>query len=192
MPPDDPLSQVPVPDTEPPTPPVSDSATLTKQLDEERRARIRVQKEAERAQAALKEREDADKSEAERAAARVAELEQGLVAREAALRKAEVRAAAIGAASRLGFHDPEDGLRYLDLDALEYDDAGHPLEVERQLAEVLKGREYLKATPRAPDAGQGERGRQPTLTVEAIAKMPRDEVRARYDEVMEALGAAGR
>lgn len=169
-----------------------DPTALAKQLEEERRARIRVQKEAERALAALKEREDADKTETEKAAARIAELEQSLAARENAVRQAEVRAAAIDAASRLGFRNPEDGLRFLDMDTLEFDDAGRPVGVDKQLASILKERDYLKATPRTPDAGQGDRGRTATLTVDEIRKMKPEEINARWDEVSQTLGSAGR
>lgn len=172
--------------------PTPDPTALTKQLEEERRARIRVQKEAERALVALKEREDADKSETEKAAARITELEQSLAARENAVRQAEVRAAAIDAASRLGFRNPEDGLRFLDMDILEFDDAGRPIGVDKQLAAILKERDYLKDKPRTPDAGQGDRGRTATLTVDEIRKMKPEEINARWDEVSQTLGSAGR
>jgi hypothetical protein len=148
-----PNDDTPQPATEPEATPAGEAPTpdptaLAKQLEEARQQAAKYRRDARQFEESLKKLEDADKSDAEKAAARIAELEQSLAARENAVRQAEVRAAAIDAASRLGFRNPEDGLRFLDMDTLEFDDAGRPVGIDKQLAAILKERDYLKAMPR--------------------------------------------
>lgn len=183
------------PVSEPVTEPVADTpdpAALAKLLDEERRARGRAQKEAEKALAALKDRDDADKSELQKALDRVKELEESSAKAEAAARRDAIDAAASRAAVKLNFVDPDDAQRFLDPAVIEFDDAGRPINVDKLLADVAKTKPHLIAKARTPDAGQGERGRSATLTTDEIRRMTPEQINARWDEVSQALGSAGR
>lgn len=62
---------------------------------------------------------------------------------EARMKSLEVRVAVTGAASKVGFIDPEDAFRLLDADDIEYDSDGSPKNVDRLLAALAKNKPHL-------------------------------------------------
>lgn len=128
-----------------------DVGTLQRELAEARR-------EAARYRTDLRKATDGQLSEAERLQRRVTELEaerEQVLARE---RERSIRYAAIEAASKLGFRDPDLAVRLIDPAAVELRDDGTPKNVEKLLSEVLARSPYLGRTGIAPDFGGGQRG----------------------------------
>lgn len=106
--------------------------------------------------------EDAKLSETERLTKRAAELEQQLADRDRALRERAVRYATVATAARLGFADPEDAIRLIDQDAIEFDDAGDARNIGDLLGALAKAKPYLLSGARTAgsfDTGTGG-GRQ--------------------------------
>ncbi len=131
-----------------------DVAVLQRELAEARR-------EAAKHRTDLRRATDSQLSEAERLQRRVTELEaerEQVLARE---RGRSIRYAAIDAASKLGFRDPDLAVRLLDPSAVEVKDDGTPKNVEKLLSEVLARSPYLGRTGIAPDFGGGQRGSAP-------------------------------
>lgn len=177
-----------------PTPPAGDGAPADtpptdKELHALRTKAGRLERELEALRKADEDRKNADLSEVDR-------LKKELAARDAAIEAAAAQAkagrlagASLAAAARLGFADPEDAQRFLDADAIEWDDSGAPKNVQALLEAVLKAKPYLKASfTQPPDLGQGARGRAGVpLTRDAIAKMSATEINQRWGEVQEVL-----
>jgi hypothetical protein len=133
-------------------------------LAEERNARRAAEKRAEKAEAALKDRQDADLSESEKKDRKIADLERLIADKDRTHQERITRAETIRHAAKLGYRDPDDAHRLLDPAAIEYDDDGQPKNVEALLTELLKAKPYLAAaSARAQgDFGGGARGGQPT------------------------------
>jgi hypothetical protein len=128
-----------------------DVAVLQRELAEARR-------EAAKHRTDLRRVTDAQLSETERLQRRVTELEaerEQVLARE---RGRSIRYAAIDAASKLGFRDPDLAIRLIDPASVETKDDGTPKNVERLLADVLARSPYLGRSGVAPDFGGGQRG----------------------------------
>lgn len=137
--------------TSDPTAANSDVAVLQRELAEARR-------EAARHRTDLRRVTDAQLTETERLQRRVAELEaerEQVIARE---RERAIAYAAIEAASKLGFRDPDLAVRLVDPAAVETRDDGTPRNVERLLADILARSPYLGRSGVAPDFGGGQRG----------------------------------
>jgi hypothetical protein len=131
-----------------------DVGVLQRELAEARR-------EAAKHRTDLRKVTDAQLSETERLQRRVTELEaerEELGKRE---RERSVRFAALEAAARLGFRDPELAVRLIDRDAVEVRDDGTPKNVERLLADLLGKAPYLGRTGGTADFGGGNRGAVP-------------------------------
>jgi hypothetical protein len=100
-------------------------------------------------------------TEAERATARQTALEaenRELLTR---LRDQSLTSAAVAAATKLGFRNPELAVRLLDRSSIEWDDAGLPKGVEAQLRELAKADAYLVKNGTGADYGGGTRGATP-------------------------------
>lgn len=106
----------------------------------------------------LKAYEDKDKSESEKNAERIAELERQNSELAAARRTDTLRLAAAAEARKLGFRNPDLAYRLV-ASEVEFDDAGTPKNVDRLLADLAKGDPYLVAS--TPDFGGGPRGSAP-------------------------------
>lgn len=142
-------------------------------LDKEREARRDAEKRAKSSEAELKKfrdaaqaQADAELSESEKLQRRVAELETERDAQATAQREQAIRMAAVTAAARLGFADPEDAYALLDREAIEIDDAGTPKNVGKLLTDLLKAKPYLGAAHARPmgSADGGARTGGPSLT----------------------------
>jgi hypothetical protein len=107
------------------------------------------------AEAKLREIEDANKSETERATARAAEEEQKRIAAEQRAADLVLRLTVERTATKLGFHDPDDAYRLIDRKAVEMDDEGEPTNVEALLKDLAKAKPHLV---KADDTKKAERG----------------------------------
>jgi hypothetical protein len=117
------------------------SKTQLKEL-EELRAKVKADDDAKLSE------QDRLKKEADDAKAETARLKterQELVVQHAVEREAQA----------LGFADPDDALRFLDLGQVELDDAGKPKNVKKLLEEVLDAKPYLKAASDGKGSGGG-------------------------------------
>lgn len=104
----------------------------------------------------LKAYEDKDKSESEKATERIAALEKELASERTARQEGSVRLATAQAARKLGFRDPDIAHRLVSMTEVEFDDAGHPKNIERLLDGLAKAHPYL--VNGTSDAGLGPRG----------------------------------
>lgn len=102
--------------------------------------------------------EASEMSELQKARAKIAELERQ--AGESRVREQErsLRLTVDATARKLGFWDPEVALGLIDRDAVEYDDAGTPKNIERLLTDIAKDKPRLI---HEPDFGGGPRGVPP-------------------------------
>lgn len=133
---------------------VSVESLMQKVADLERdnrgyRLREKQRDEAETAKA------QAEQSESERLAGRVADLERQLTDRVRREQEQSLRLASITAAQKLGYRNPDIAYRLLDTAAVEYADDGSPRNVERLLEALAKSDPYLLTRT---DFGGGVRG----------------------------------
>lgn len=143
-------------------------------------------KEAETLKARLKEIEDKDKSEVERLAGSAKEASEKLVAAEARAADLALRLTVERAATKAGFHDPDDAYRLIDRRTVELDDAGEPTNVEALLKDLAKAKPHLV---KAEDSGKkmADRG-TPALPKPASGAPAND----REQRDLEGLRATGR
>jgi len=130
--------------------------TIKKQREETKAAREEARALKERLdalEADKRKREDADKSETEKALARLEELTKAqaeaadkAAAAEAKLKQVQVDRAIEQAAGKHGARNPAVIARLLDRDALEFDDAGVPSNAEDLVKALLKDEPYLVAS----------------------------------------------
>lgn len=150
------------------TPAEGESEQQSISLDEAKKLRS----EANSLRRRLKELEDAKKadddaklSEQERVAKKATDLEQRLAESDRLLRERTVRYATVASAARLGFADPEDAIRLIDADAIEFDDAGDARNVGDLLGALAKAKPYLLAGAKPAvsfDTGNGAGRTTPT------------------------------
>ncbi len=167
----------------------TDPPPTDKELHALRTKAGRLERELEALRKADEDRKNADLSEVEKLRKELAEKNAAIEAASAQAKAGRLAGASLAAAARLGFADPEDAQRFLDADAIEWDDSGAPKNVQALLEAVLKAKPYLKASfTQPPDLGQGARGRAGVpLTRDAIAKMSATEINQRWGEVQEVL-----
>lgn len=148
---------------------------------------------AKKASDALEAMKAAQMTDAERAAARLKELEAAQTAWETERRALTTQAEVERQARKLGIVDEDAAARLIDTGQITYDDAGKPVNVEALLAELVRARPWLKAAdqpqstaPTSPtNAQRTNAGR--TLTRADIAKMTPDQINANWDAVQEVL-----
>lgn len=100
-------------------------------------------KELEAAQAKIREHEDAQKSELDRANERAQQAEERLQAAERKARDTALRFEVARAAMAKNFADPDDAYRMVDWSAVEFDDQGRPQGVEPLIDQLVKDKPYL-------------------------------------------------
>jgi hypothetical protein len=138
-----------------------------KKLRENEKTLKQQLKELETLKAKQKEREDAEKSEADRLKEQIADLESKATKAERELTETLNRTAIERAASKAGAADPEDIFRLLDPDDFERDDAGKVTNADDLVKDLLKRKPYLvgktgstngvPATPRASGTGHDDK-----------------------------------
>lgn len=112
----------------------------------------------------LKALEEKDLPEAERTAKERDTLRSDNERLTNELRQERLTNAVVMAASRLGFADPADAVRLIDV---EYDDDDKPKDVDTKLAALLQSKPYLKSTmARASGSGDGGNTGAPTTAAD--------------------------
>lgn len=139
----------------------SDHAALARENAELRREQAANRKRLQALEAAQTAAEEASLSEVQRAQKRVAELERQLSEFQVRERERTVQLAAIEAASRLNFRNPDLAYRLLDQSEIEYAEDGRPKNIDRLLRMLLEKEPYLAKTAQA-DYGGGTRGTTPS------------------------------
>ncbi len=109
---------------------------------------------------AEKARADADKTESERTAEKLATLERERDAERAARQAMSLQIATAGVARKLNFRDPEIAHRLVDGDQVEFDDGGTPTNIEKLLSDVAKRHPSL-VSGQADFGGGPNRGSSP-------------------------------
>jgi len=142
------------------TPPAATPETLSvedaRKLRSEANSLRKRLKEFEDAETA---RKDADKTESERTAEKLATLERERDAERAARQAMALQIATVGIARKLNFRDPEIAHRLVDGAQVAYDDAGTPTNIEKLLSDVA--RQHPSLVSGQPDFGGGPRGTPP-------------------------------
>lgn len=123
-----------------------DKQALAKALKEARDDAIKWRARLRELEAAQKQRDDAELSEAERQAKRLQELEAELAERDSTTRRLALESAVALRSNALGIVDAEVAVAMLDRDALEYDADGRPdpASLDDALRRLIKQKPYLK------------------------------------------------
>lgn len=116
-------------------------------IKREREAAKAAKAEARELAARIKALEEKDLPEAERTAKERDDLKSTNERLTAELRQERLTNAVITAAARLGFADPADAVRLIDV---EYDDDDRPRDVDNKLAALLKAKPYLASAAARP------------------------------------------
>lgn len=133
--------------------------------------------------AKLTDLEKAQMSEAEKQAARVAELEAQIAQAQAdaqaqmkAANRRLIQSALVAEATAARFHKPEDAYRFVDMDALKVDDAGNVSGAKDAIKTLAKERDYMVNTGTAPDINAGSVSATKQAEQEALL----DDVKKRF------------
>jgi phage I-like protein len=150
-------------------------ATITKLREQEKLGKQAARERDELAQK-LQAIEDAQKSDAQKQADKLAALEAERAAWETDRQEMNLRLAVLSQAQALGVVDSDLALAALDRSALEFDDKGQPTNVSQVLTALLEAKPILKGRAQAPtapriDSGAGTQsdGPTPPLTSEELA-----------------------
>ena len=135
-------------------------------------------------EAALKQREEAEMSEQEKQAHRLAELQDRYSAAEQRLRESALHLSVSSAANRLNIVDPDAAVKLVDTSTLEYDEESNKWDgIDDALAALVEERPWL-VKPAAPTPTPKETSpanparRRARLTRESLAKMTDAEIAA--------------
>ena len=127
-------------------------------LQREREAREATQRELDKLQKRVKAYEDKDKTDSEKNAERIAELEREVETHRKAARTATLQVATASAARKAGFRDPDLAYRLISSD-VEFTDSGEPRNIDKLLGDLSKAHPYLlSGQSGGGDAGLGPRG----------------------------------
>lgn len=140
-------TQVVSPDGDPQPTPESISLEEAKKLRSEASSLRRRLKELEEAE---RQRTEAGLTETQRLQKRVEELEAEKVAQTKVQQEKDLRIAALTAATKLGFTDPQDALALLDRDAIEIGPDGQPTNLAKLLSDLARAKSYLLSTHTRP------------------------------------------
>lgn len=123
-----------------------DEARKLRREAQELRKRLKAMDEAEQARA------EAELSEQQKRERRLAELEQERATWEQERKAVYLTSAVNALSSRLGLVDADAVTRLIDTSAVEYDEAGHPTNVEELVRALLRSKPYLAGRPQPPVA----------------------------------------
>jgi hypothetical protein len=147
----------------------------------------------------LKERDDAEKSELQKATEKSTVLEAEINKAQEKVHRLTVQNAVVVKAIKLDIVDPDAAFRLLDLDAVEFD-GDTPTNIEDLLTKLVEDKPYLlakgpavrapKVNPTQPATHGGGKKDGP-LKREDIDRMTDDEIAANLDEVMEVMAKSG-
>jgi len=105
--------------------------------------------------------EDKDKTAVEKATSDLQKANDALTATQDALKAERLERAVDRAASKLGFIDPDDAVRLLDKDQIEYDDGGKPTNVEKLLKALAAAKPHLVNKKEDDSKGTGDKKAPP-------------------------------
>ncbi|MBC8140011.1 MAG: hypothetical protein H7Y38_01070 [Armatimonadetes bacterium] len=170
------------------TPPAPDATVLASQLTALQAQLTTLTSERDTLKSAETERENATKTDMQKAADRAAEAEKKVAAAEATLRETYLRLDVERAARKLSIVDEDAAFRLMDTGAVKFDANGKPQNVEALLAELVKAKPYLAGepggsggsptNPARPRGGGLTRDALAKMTAKQIAALPQDEVLA--------------
>jgi hypothetical protein len=128
-----------------------DVQAIENALKEARADAIKYRNRLRKLEAAQKERDEAELTEAERQTRRLQELEETLAERETTTRRLALESAVAMKANSLGIVDAEVAVAMLDTTAFDYDDDGRPDPegLDNALRRLLKAKPYLRTQPAA-------------------------------------------
>lgn len=128
-----------------------DRAFSDKALKEARAEAAKYRKRLRELEAKQQQREEAELSESERQAKRLAELEQAVLERDEQTRRLALESAVAMRSNALGIVDAEVAVKLLDPGSLDFDDAGRPdpESLDQALRSLIKSKPYLKTQPPA-------------------------------------------
>lgn len=147
----------------------------------------------------LKERDDAEKTELQKATEKSTVLEAQIAKAEEKVRRLNIQNAVVTKAMKLDIVDPDAAFRLLDIDAVEFD-GDTPSNIEDLLTKLVEDKPYLvsKAPAARPakvastqPATHGGGKKDGPLTREDVNRMSDDEIAERLDDVMEVMAKSG-
>lgn len=184
---------------EPETPADTFSREYVEQLRDENKKR-RLQEQALNTQLAelqewKQQQERAALSAEEQAALEWQELQEGKAAAEQRAAEFQLQYEVALHASTLGIRDPQDAVRLINWDRLEFNESGDVANMGEVLKELLDAKPYLRGgqtapiTPATPVDGNPGRDREghSELTLAQVKAMTPDQIAARWDEVRKVL-----
>jgi hypothetical protein len=128
-----------------------DRAFSDKALKEARAEAAKYRKRLRELEAVQQRREEAELTESERQAKRLAELEQAVLERDEQTRRLALESAVAMRSNALGIVDAEVAVKLLDPGSLDFDEAGRPdsESLDQALRSLIKSKPYLKTQPPA-------------------------------------------
>jgi len=148
-------------------------------------------------QAWREEQERAKLSESERFQLEYQETQERLQAEAARAAEYQLQYEVALRAGRMGIQDPQDAVRLLDWDALEFNETGDVTNMDTVLTELVRSKPYLKGavppiTTQVESNPSQERAPGAELTIAQIRQMKPEEINARWAEIEPILAAQGR
>lgn len=131
-----------------------------------------------------REREDADKSELQKAQDLAAQREKQINDLMASQKAKSTQYDVAVKAAKLGIVDPDAAFKLLDHSKIEYDDAGNPSNTEQLLKDLLTDKPYLSGGSGGSPANPG---RTRKFTKEDIERMSPSEINKNWDAIKEFL-----
>lgn len=138
------------------TPDIQDPQAVLAALNKANAEAAKFRRDLAQAQQRIKAFEDEKLSDSQKLEQQVRELQTKLDQAESRARTQALQGEVSAVASKLGFLNPGVAHRLIDQEAIEYDDAGKPKNVEALLRDLVKAEPYLARTGSA-DAGSGRR-----------------------------------
>lgn len=162
-----------------------------KLIAELRREAAANRKKAKDAEAALKAKEDGEKSELEKAQTAAQEAAARADKAEADLREAVATSVIREQARDMGFVDPDVAARLVDREELDTNDDGKPIveSVRLKLADLAKSKAYLLGGTGGSPGNPGGAPKGSKFTIDDVRKMSPAEVNKNWDEVQAVLKA---
>lgn len=137
-----------------------------------------------------KEQREAELSETQKLQAKVAELEKLAETQKRERQETMTRFMVEAAAGKLGVVDTEAAFKLLEPEALTYNEAGEPTNVEQVVKDLIARKPFLAAAG-STSAANPPSGRATALTLDEIKRMSPDEINRRWDEVQVILNNQG-
>lgn len=151
---------------------ITDVSALQRELDEARREAAAARTKAKTYEDAEAAKEEAAKSELQKAVDRAEAAEKARDAGLAQVKAYELRLTTVEAARRLGFRNPEIAHRLVSTSDVEYTAEGAPKNIDQLLTKIAESDPYLITgqSGKQADLGGGPRGSTPGLDVNSMIR----------------------